>query len=181
MKSPLKPVLFVALLIGMPLGAYFWVFRPANQQFQVQQQEIDVKISKLSQLREALDRVNDLDAEVLRLSNAIDFFADKLPAEHEIHKVLAQISTIADRQDLTTTLFQTQDAEPFAGFHELPIKVTMTGNFDAYYQFLIDLEQMPRITRIRQMELKTNAAKDTITSQFMLSVFFQGPSSPPAG
>ena len=99
MKSPLKPVLFVALLIGMPLGAYFWVFRPANQQFQVQQQEIDVKISKLSQLREALDRVNDLDAEVLRLSNAIDFFADKLPAEHEIHKVLAQISTIADRHN----------------------------------------------------------------------------------
>ena len=85
MKSPTREVIFVAILIGLPLMAYFFVFQPANKQFEQQQQEIDAKAEKLSQLHDALNRVDDLDAEVRRLTDAMAFFEDKLPAQHEIH------------------------------------------------------------------------------------------------
>ena len=173
MKMPWKEMLFVILLIGMPLGAYFWVFRPANEKLEAQRADIATKTRKLEDLRRALNRIDDLNKEVAQLREAVRFFEDKLPQEHEIHKVLAQISTIAKSQHLETRLFETEDPKPFARYSELPIKVEMYGDFDDYYQFLLDLEQMPRITRIKEMQLKSKPADGVVAAEFVLSVFFE--------
>jgi ribosomal protein S27AE len=46
------------------------------------------------------------------------------------------------------------------GYIEQPMKMELYGNFDSYYSFLIDLEQLPRITRIRELELKKDPNVD---------------------
>jgi len=173
MKLSLKEVVFIALLLGMPVGSYVWVFRPANQQFQAQRQDIDTKIKKLEDLRQALNHINDLGSEVDRLSQAVSFFEDKLPHQHEIHKVLARISSIAESRRLETRLFETQPSKPFVNYSELPIKIQVHGDFDAYYQFLLELEQMPRITRIKEMKLHADSPDGVVTAKFTLCVFFQ--------
>lgn len=175
MKLSPRDFIVVLLLIGMPLGSYFMVLGPANEKFAIQRTEIEAKTEKLDSLREAVKRIDDLDAEVARLSDAVRFFEDKLPQHHEIHKVLASISRIAEDQMLETELFETKKLKTFGRYTELPIKIKLKGDFDNYYQFLIDLERMPRITRIDKMNVKAKCKKLTghIEAELTVSIFFE--------
>ena len=177
MKTNVRQLVFVALLVAIPLGAYFWVFRPANQQFRAKREEVDKKAEKLESLRQATCRISDLNAEVDKLSEAVVFFESKLPGRHEIHKVLAQISKIADGQNLETRLFETLRPKKGPRYSELPIKIEVCGGFESYYQFLLDLERIPRITRITDMRLKRDAPDGTVTAKFTVSIFFESSAS----
>ena len=177
MKIPSKQILFVVALLGLPVGAYFWVFLPANTQLANQRQEIQAKVEKLDDLNAALCRVKDLDDEVMRLTQAVEFFEDKLPAQHETYKVLAQIATISSAHQLETRLFETQRTKPFARYAELPIKMELHGNFEAFYQFLLKLEQMPRITRVKDMQLTHDEKTGELTAKLTLSIYFESVSA----
>ena len=173
MKFEYKPILFLILMIGMPLASYFWVFRPANIKYEATMADIEAKDEKLHDLRQAMYYLDDFDAEVSALGDAVLFFEDKIPAEHEIHNVLAQITRIAGEHRMETRLFETDTPEPCTQYSELPIRMEILSGFDSYYAFLTELEQMPRITRIKQMELRTDAHDGLINAKLTLNIFYQ--------
>ena len=172
MKFGIRVLLLVALLVAVPIGAYYWVFNPANDHVKMQEAQIAEKTKKLAELEEAMTHIRDLDAEVANLKEAVELFEAKLPAEHEIHKVLDQVTKIADRQSLETKLFETQAVKPFAKYWEQPIKMEVSGDFDAYYAFLLSVEKMQRITRIKELELTGQGNDGIITAKFVISIFF---------
>lgn len=173
MKFEYKPLLFLVLMIGMPVASYFWIFRPANIQYEADMADVQAKDQKLIDLQQAMCYLDDLDAEVNELSDAVTFFENKIPAEHEIHIALAQITRIADQHRMETRLFETDTPEPCTQYFELPIRMEIFSDFDSYYAFLTELEQMPRITRIKDMELWTDTQDGLVNAKLTLSVFFQ--------
>jgi len=127
----------------------------------------------MSELRTALDGIKDLDAEVAKLSDAVTFFESKLPARHEIHKILEQVTKIAEAHRLETRLFKTLKPKPFAEYSEQPIKMEVYGDFDSYYQFLLDVEKLPRITKVNEMKLEKDKVNEgAMSAIFTLSIFF---------
>ncbi len=66
---------------------------------------------------------------------------------------------------------------------ELPLKVLMEGEFTGFYQFLLELEGLERITRIHKMTLKraseisSRGRKELpdgwIRAEFTLSIYFE--------
>jgi type IV pilus assembly protein PilO len=178
MKFGIRELLFVILLMAIPTGAYYWVYRPTNEYIRKQQKEIEIKTQKLAKLQKAMLGIEDLNSEVKKLKEAVDFFEDKLPPQHEIHKVLEQVTRIAEAHRLETKLFQTQKPTPFAKYSEQPIKMELHGDFDSMYQFLLDMEKMPRITRIVKMEFKKNEkVEGMVQANFQLSIFFDNSDS----
>lgn len=176
MKFGLRELIFVLLLVASPVGAYFWVFKPANEQIQQRQAAAAANTQKITACRQALEVVDDLNAELGRYQEAVAFFESKLPAHHEVHKVLDQVTKIAQQHHLETNLFQTQPAKdmPQAKYSEQPIKVQIYGNFDNYYEFLLDVEKMPRITKIKNMRLekKDKVNDGMMNATFTLSIFY---------
>ncbi len=156
MKLGFRELLFLLLLLAVPMGAYMWIFKPANAHIEQQRQEIDAKTQKLASLRKALVGIKDLNDEVKKLREAVDFFEAKLPKHHEIHRVLEQVTKIAERHRLDTRLFKTLKPHPLAAYSEQPIELEVAGNFNAYYQFLLELEKLPRITKVKNMDLAKN-------------------------
>jgi len=177
MKFGIRELLFVVLLLAIPAGAFMWVFRPANERIEAQRIEIESKDKKLLSLQRAMVGIKDLNVEVEKLQEAVAFFEDKLPPRHEIHKVLEQVTQIADEHGLETKLFETKKSKPFATYSEQPIKMEVYGGFDSFYQFLLDIEKMPRITKIREMKMK-KASKDgdQVETTFLMSIFFDNTS-----
>ncbi len=173
MKFGIRELFFVLLLMAIPGGAYFWVFRPANEHIEKQRVDIDVKEAKLVNLQKAMVGVRNLGEEVDRLKEAVSFFESKLPPRHEIHKVLKQVTEIADQHGLETKLFETLRAKPYADYSEQPIQLELAGSFDAFYQFLLEVEKMPRITKIKDMQLERDK-KDTglMLATLKMSIFF---------
>jgi len=117
--------------------------------------------------------VKNLNKEVEKLGDAVEYFEGKLPAHHEIHKVLAQVTEIVEARQLETKLFKTLKPKPFAGYSEQPIQMEVYGNFNAFYQFLLDVEKLPRITKINNMDIEKDKDEDgMMKARFILSIYF---------
>jgi len=173
MKFGIRELSFMMLLLAIPFGAYLWMFKPANEHMTQQQQEIETKAQKLASLRKALAGAKDLDKEVVNLKKAVEFFEGKLPEHHEIHRVLQQVTTIVEKQRLETKLFKTLKTKPCAAYFEQPIKMVVYGNFEAYYEFVLALEKLPRITKIVQMKIEKDREQEgMMRAEIELSIFF---------
>jgi type IV pilus assembly protein PilO len=70
---------------------------------------------------------------------------------------------------------------PAALYLELPLKIIMEGEFDGYYQFLLELENLPRITRVHQLKLERETVgpgaealpPGSMKAEFTLSIYFE--------
>jgi Tfp pilus assembly protein PilO len=59
-------------------------------------------------------------------------------------------------------------------YMEQPLKMKMTGNFNGFYDFLVKLEQLPRITRVPDLHLTRSQDTDGfMKADFVLSIYFQ--------
>jgi type IV pilus assembly protein PilO len=173
MKFGIRELFFVILLLAIPAGAQFWVFKPASDHMEKQRKEIEVKEAKLVNLQKAMVGIKDLNEEVDKLKAAVAFFENKLPPRHEIHKVLKKFTEIAENHGLETKLFETLKEEPFAGYSEQPIQMQVNGDFAAFYQFLLEVEKMPRITKIKAMELERDTNNvGAMDATFTVSIYF---------
>nr|MBC8378116.1 type 4a pilus biogenesis protein PilO [Planctomycetota bacterium] len=71
--------------------------------------------------------------------------------------------------------FRTMKNEENRGYIEQPLEMELDGNFNAYYSFLLELEKLDRITKIRELKLKKKSKHEGQTeAKFVMSIFFQG-------
>jgi Tfp pilus assembly protein PilO len=50
----------------------------------------------------------------------------------------------------------------------------LVGSFTSFYSFLLELEKLPRIMKLRQLKLdKEKDGKGQIGAEFVVSIFFQ--------
>lgn len=181
MKLGLREIVFIALLMAVPVGAWWFVFRPNNQQQADARAEIEKKQQRLRDLNKATANIGDLKKEIQSLEKALDYFQAKLPSEKEIDKVLKEVWLLAERNELITKSIRTRDRsdnESFgpAGAHsEQPIVMKLVGDYDGFYSFLQELENQPRIMRIRSMKLHRmdKGPNGHVLADFEISIFFE--------
>jgi type IV pilus assembly protein PilO len=175
MASNMRKIIFFILLLAMAYLAYAFMIRPANKDIEHRKTDIQSKMTKLSELENATAEARDLGKQTNKLEQAFDFFNNKLPPHSQIHKVLEQVTLIAQKQGLKTKTIRTLKQTECMGYIEQPLKMELYGNFDAYYSFLLELEQMPRITKIRELTLTKDTKNEGMTTaEFVVSIFFQG-------
>jgi Tfp pilus assembly protein PilO len=178
MASTMRKVIFFVLLLAVAYLAYAFMIRPANKDIEKQKADVQSKMAKLSELERATAEVRDLGKQTAKLKEAFEFFNNKLPPHSQIHKVLEQVTVIAQKQGLKTKTIRTLKQKECMGYVEQPLKMELYGNFDAYYSFLLDLEQLPRITKIRELTLTKDLKNEGMTTaEFVVSIFFQAAES----
>ena len=115
-----------------------------------------------------------LNKQLGELEEAIKFFESKLPSTSEIYKVLEQVTVIAQKQGLKPKTIKTLEKKNNSGYVEQPLKMELEGNFNSFYSFLLELEKLPRIMKIRHLELqKMRDAQGQVSTNFIVSIFFQ--------
>ena len=55
---------------------------------------------------------------------------------------------------------------------EQPLRMELMGDFNSFYSFLLELEELDRIMKIRELKLE-KLSESEITADFVVSVFFQ--------
>lgn len=179
MKFGVRELLFVMLLIAIPMGAYWWIFKPANNRMEKQRCEVEAKAQKLANLQKALVGIKDMNEEVTKLQEAVGFFQAKLPKHHEIHRVLGQVTKIVEKHRLDTKIFKTLKPIHGPAYSEQPIEMEISGNFNAYYQFVLDLERLPRLTKVREVKLeKDKEHEGMMIASMAMSIYFDSAPEP---
>jgi type IV pilus assembly protein PilO len=174
MRFGFREFVFVLLLLAMPVAAYFFVFQPRNIEIAQAREEIRQKQMKLKQLEAATKDIADLGDEIARLTQAIELFEQKLPEQREVEVVLGQVWELANKQQLTPKNIRTDRPVATAQYTELPIKMVIVGSFDGFYKFLLEIEKLPRITRLTKLQLKKLDEGGEMQADVVLSIFFEG-------
>lgn len=170
-----REAVFILLLLAMPVAAYFFVFQPRSAQVAEARAEIVAKQSKLKELEAATKSIDDLGDEIDRLRQAIDLVEQKLPAQRDVEIVLRDVWRLAAENKLTPKSVRTDKIVDASQYAELPIKMTIIGDFSGFYTFLQELEKLPRITRTPTMTLKKQDKEEgTMQADMVLSIFFEG-------
>jgi type IV pilus assembly protein PilO len=174
MKFGIRELVLVSAMIALLVCSYFFVFAKTNLKRQALKQDIAAKRTALADLKQATAGIDDVGHKVAELQQAIDFFEKKLPAEREVEDILKEISPMAEANNLTIRTVKPLKTERGPNYSEEPIQITLSGDFNGYYAFLLQLEKMPRLTRVPQMHLeKINERDGEMTAQMTLSIFFE--------
>jgi Tfp pilus assembly protein PilO len=180
-KFGLREIVFIVLLMLIPVGAWWFVFRPQNEANAEMRRQIEARQAKLRELNKSLSVIGDLETEIGSLNEAIDYFESKLPDEKEIDKILQEIWMLAKSNDLQAKSIRTLTRTGGSGFvqtgsgqAEQPIAISLAGDFEGFYTFLMALENQPRIMRVSKMNISgnKNGLGERINVQFELSIFF---------
>ena len=172
MKSGLRKVVFLVFLLGVTYLAYRYMIKPANVGLAEQKARVQAKVDKLAEIEKVAATVKDWDRQLEQLQKGIEFFESKLPPKSEIHKVLEQVTVIAQKQGLKPKTIRTMKKKNNSGYVEQPLKMELVGNFNSFYSFLLELEKLDRIMKIRELKLDKDDESE-IAADFIVSVFFQ--------
>ena len=174
MTSGSRKFIFFVLLMALAYVSYAYMIKPANQHLAKEKIKVNEKRAKLLELRKATAAASDLTKQLEKVEEAIAVFESKLPPRSEIHKVLENITRIAQTHGLTPKTIRTLKVKSNRGYIEQPLHMELHGNFNSYYSFLLELEKLDRITKIRELSLKKKAKTEGETAAtFVVSIFFQ--------
>lgn len=177
-----RDLAFVAVLMAVPIASYFFVFAPRNEEILRARSEITTKNARLENLHRLTSRIGDLGREIAEREEELEKLNQKLPDREGVDRILEQVTQLAQKSDLAVRSVKGEKVAPAGMAMELPLKTVIEGNFDGFYQFLLDLESLPRITRVHQLKiLKLGMGprdNDQITvggamrAEFTLSIYF---------
>jgi len=175
MTGGFRKAVFFVLLLGVAVLGYQYMIRPANRHLAEAKGEVESKLAKLVEFEQARAATEGLTKQLEQLEEAVEFFESQLPPTNEIDKVLRDVTVIAEKQGLKPKTIRTMKKENNSGYIEQPLKMELEGNFNSFYSFLLELEQLPRIMKIRELDLKKQRkGEGQITANFTVSIFFQG-------
>ncbi len=179
MNTAIRQLLFFAVLLTLPIASYFLVFKPQNIEIEKAKKEIDHKQAMLDKLRQATAQSDDLARANDQVKLAIEAIQARLPGTKEMDNVLRQVSSLAGKSSLRVPQFKKSDKTSPAGLAmEQPIDIEITGDFDGFYQFLLELEQLPRIMRIPDFSIvRSDKVDGEMKTKLVLSIYYEGEGS----
>src|SRR5829696_931708 len=174
MRFGIRELIFVALMIGLLVSTWVFVFKKASSRREQKLADISQMDKALGNLHKATAGIDDLNRKISELQKAIDFFASKLPQAKEMDKVLTEVSQMADANSLLSKTVKSLKTERGTNYSEQSIQMNLSGDFNGFYSFLLQLEKLPRITRVTNMNLqKINDRDGEMQAQMTMSIFFE--------
>lgn len=174
MKFGIKELVFIVVLLGLLACSYFMVWTKNEQRVAMKERRIEEKQKALADLERATAGVSDVDRKVEELQEAIKFFEKKLPQEREMDLILKEVWQMAEQNKLSTKTIRTMKSQRGAAYSELPIEMNLSGDFAGFYEFMLQLERLPRLTRVQNMLLdKVNGQEGAMQAKVTLSIFFE--------
>ncbi len=182
MNGRTRQIAFFIALLGIPLTAWYVVFRPQNADIADAMRDITQRQRQLDRVAKLAERIPDLEQALHQGEQLVEQVEAQLPRRRDVEGVLENIWQIADRNGLLVRSVKTRPAVPSAVYMELPLEVSMDGPFEGFYRFLLELETLPRVTRLSELSIQEAGLKvrgpsnslppGSVATQFILSIYF---------
>jgi Tfp pilus assembly protein PilO len=168
-------ILLTLVAVVVASAAVTWlVVLPTHRRAESDRAAIDDLRSQLVRLDRVARRISDLQEEVGRLEGALAFFENRLPQQREVDVILREVWIIAEAKSLTPRSIRCATPESQARYNSQPITMTLEGPFEGFYEFLVGLERLPRLTKVRQMQISKSPMKEgVVQAELLLDIFFE--------
>ena len=166
-KNPGTQKLALAVLLSIGLGCVFFLTHLLPFGFRNQQETIDglkttyeKKSTDLARARATVADLPRFEAEYEQLHQRWEMASELLPTERQLPTLLRKITLAGQQTGVTFTMFRPGAVQP-SDFHtEMPIAVSVAGDYHAVGSFLAELANMRRIVTVSNLKLTTNQKND---------------------
>jgi type IV pilus assembly protein PilO len=166
-KSPgAQKLLLAILLAGGALGVYFgthllpWTFPKGSEHIADLKSQYEQKSAELARARASVADLPRFEAEYEQLHQRWEMASELLPTERQLPTLLRKITLAGQQTGVTFTMFRPGAVQP-SDFHtEMPIAVSVSGDYHAVGSFLAELANMRRIVTVSNLKLTTNNKAD---------------------
>ena len=174
MKGSTRILLTLVAVVLMSAAVAWFVILPTLKRAESDRAAIDDLRGQLVKLDRVVRRISDLQEEVGRLESALAFFENRLPQEREVDVILREVWVIAEAKSLTPRSIRCAAPELQARYSSQPITMTLEGPFEGFYEFLVGLERLPRLTKVRQMQISKSPMKEgVVQAELLMDIFFE--------
>lgn len=186
-RSQLLGTLLLGALVAMPVAAYVFVFAPRNEEIARARAEIRNKEARLASLRQLNSQIGDLGREIEDRQVELAKLNERLPDQEGLDSLLKEMTRIAQRTGVAVRTVKGDRPVSAGAAMEIPLNLSIEGDFGGFYEFLLAVEALPRITRVQSMRITrlgsdphrkskpTHAAPGEIRAELTLAIYFNAP------
>jgi Tfp pilus assembly protein PilO len=175
MQFGFREMIFTSLLLGMVAGTYATIVQPHARVRRQQLAEMRSMDAALSVIHNSDDGFDALAHRVDQHQQATALFRSRLPRQSEAQKAIDEVLQTAAANSLQAGSVLLLKAQQINGVTSQPIKLQFSGNFNGFYSFLLQLEGMPRVTRMTQLNLRGSDEHDgQIQADMTLAMYLDG-------
>ncbi|HEX7003168.1 MAG TPA: type 4a pilus biogenesis protein PilO [Trueperaceae bacterium] len=147
-------IVCIALTVLAAVLWYFYMYRPTLLEAQDLETEITTLTAQVARGEAARRNLPTLRLEVARLEREREIFLSQLPLESEVASLLDQLRVSATDADVEVlSIAQGNASEPIQDVRPLGFQLNTNGTFSETMAFLMELEELQRFTKIRQVGL----------------------------
>ena len=189
LKNPGVQKIVLALLVcGMMLGVFFFThvvpFGYKNQRVRMAalKGEYEKKTAELARARATIADLPRFEAEYEHLHERWAMAAELLPADRQLSALLRRMTLAAQQTGVEFLVFRPAEPRTEQHYTELPLQISVYGNYHQVGSFMAELANMRRIVTVTNLNLKTNTKQEanaTTSAEFTASAYSLNASSAP--
>lgn len=156
-KVPAKQKILLVLLVCVLIGAgYFYLFYTGTAQ-QITQQESNLAElnSKIKEQEVIARNLPSFRAEVKRLETQLEVLLEQLPNSAEIPNLLRTVSDLGKESGFDFLKFAPKEESRKDFYAEIPVAVTVQGDYHSFALFTDKVAHLPRIVNISNIDFTT--------------------------
>jgi Tfp pilus assembly protein PilO len=174
MKGSTRILITVLVVVAAAVVTVMVGVLPLRKQAADDLAVVQERRDELVKLQQVTSRINDLKSEIDRLEASLKTFATRLPESRKCDEVLAEVWKIAEANSMVPRTVRTSPVETNSQCSFQPVAITLDGRFDAFYQFLMSLERMPRIAKVRTLQVaKVPRTEGMVQADLLMDIYFE--------
>jgi type IV pilus assembly protein PilO len=140
-------------------------------QQQARQRQLDAQLQEKSEIAQNLnERRREMDV----LQQKLDEALSELPEQADVDELLAQLNEVGRKSGLEISTVEPTPEQPAQIYVKIPIKMSVTGNYNEVALFLQEVANMRRIVNVNNLRLDTpqvKLEKVVLTADFIATAF----------
>ncbi len=165
--------MLTAGLVLCLVAFYLFGWRPLSARQHELHAEIASKESQLATFQADASRLPQVAMEVERLRLRLERVDKRLPRQQELTQFIKDLTHLSQQSSLRRLTTEPASPKRFERFGEHPIALTFQGRFPDVFAFLQQTEEMERLTRVRNVHIRSiDAEQGMVDVKVLLSIYF---------
>ena len=174
LAMPVKVGILFGLAIVVTASAYFFLIQPEMEELDSIRQQLEAARGTLAEKQLIADNLNERRRDMDRLEQQLQEALIQLPEKKDTEDLLAQLNDVGKKSGLVISRINPGVESNRTFFSEIPIGVSVTGNYHEIALFMQEISKLRRIVNISNLKLTTPVQRNDkvfLTSTFVATTF----------
>jgi type IV pilus assembly protein PilO len=180
LKSPgLQKLLLAILIAGGAMGVFYFThlvpfgFANSNEKLAALKADYERKSSELARARASVADLPRFEAEYDQLHQRWELASELLPTDRQLSTLLRKITLAGQQTGVSFVLFRPNGLRPAEYHTEMPVQISVQGNYHDVGAFLAELANLRRIVTVSNLKLTsvTKQGNGTTLADFTASAY----------